>query len=151
MHSTRTFVIRVMNNRVFYPPPPWEETSHVAAAVIVTRALLPDCPYLLLRHAWNKQICWQKLKKDENSAHRLDHSDVIVRGSLCRTAKLNSKPSVTHLQKLIWDQTQANTWIEQLEAHTSNQVSQFMPTIQYYPCNFSYLSTEGVTMLNGFP
>ena len=35
------------------------------------------------------------------------------------TANLNSKPSLSHLQQLIWDETQTNTWIEQLDAHAN--------------------------------
>ena len=68
-----------------------------------------------------------------------------------RTAKLNSKLSLSHLQQLIWDQTQINTRTEHLEAHASNAAGQFMPLIQYNPCDCFYLSTEGVTMLAGFP
>ena len=67
-----------------------------------------------------------------------------------RTAKLNSKLSLSHLQ-LIWDQTQINTWTEHLEAHTSNPAGQFLPLINYNPCDCFYLSTEGVTMLTEFP
>ena len=47
---------------------------------------------------------------------------------MCRTAKLNSKLSLSHLQQLIWDQTQTNTRIEYLEAHASNPAGQFMPS-----------------------
>ena len=44
-----------------------------------------------------------------------------------RTVKFNSK--LSHLQQLIWDQTQTSTWIEQLEAHALNSAGQFMPLI----------------------
>ena len=70
---------------------------------------------------------------------------------VCRTAKLNSKLSLIHLQQLIWDQTQINTRTEHLEAHACNSVGQFMSLIQYNPCDCFYLRTEGVTMLAGFP
>ena len=48
---------------------------------------------------------------------------------MSRKAKFNSKPSLTHLQQLIRDQTQASTWIEQLDASVSNLADQFMPLI----------------------
>ena len=70
---------------------------------------------------------------------------------VCRTAKLNSKLSFSHLQQFLWDQTQINTRIEHLEAHASNPAGQFMPLIKYNPCDCFYLSTERVTMLTGFP
>ena len=69
---------------------------------------------------------------------------------MCRTAKLNSKLSLSHLQQLIWHQTQINTWTEHLEAHASNLAGQFMPLLKYNPCDCFYLNTEGVTMLTGF-
>ena len=70
---------------------------------------------------------------------------------MCRTTKLNSKLSLSHLQQLIWDQTQTNTRIEHLEAHASNPAGQFMLLIKYNPCDYIYFSTDGVTMLTGFP
>ena len=69
---------------------------------------------------------------------------------MCRTAKLNSKLSLSHLQQLIWHQTQINTWTEHLEAHASNLAGQFMPLLKYNPCDCFYLNTEGMTMLTGF-
>ena len=48
---------------------------------------------------------------------------------VCRTAKLNSKLRLSHLQQLIWDETQINTGAEHLEAHASNPAGQFMPLI----------------------
>ena len=48
---------------------------------------------------------------------------------MSRTAKFNSKQSLTHLQQLNRDQTQASTWIEQLDARVSNLADQFMPPI----------------------
>ena len=60
-------------------------------------------------------------------------SKLRVAGSVCplvcRTAKLNFKLSLSHLQQLIWDQTQINTRTEHLEAHASNQADQFMSLI----------------------
>ena len=70
---------------------------------------------------------------------------------VCRTAKLNSKLSLSHLQQLVWDQTQINTRTEHSEAHASNPAGQFMSLIKYNSCDCFYLSTEGVTMLTGFP
>ena len=72
---------------------------------------------------------------NDNSARRLDHRDVIAlrAGSVCplvcRTAKLNSKLSLSHLQQLIWYQTQINTCAEHLEAHPSNPAGQFMTLV----------------------
>ena len=43
------------------------------------------------------------------------------------TTKLNSTLNLSHLEQLIWDQTQTNTWAEQLEAHISSPAGQFMP------------------------
>ena len=36
---------------------------------------------------------------------------------------------LSHLQQLIWDETQINTRTEHLEAHASNPAGQFMPLI----------------------
>ena len=57
---------------------------------------------------------------------------------MCCTAKLNSKLSLSHLQQLIWHQTQINTWTEHLEAlggtrcvtHLIQQVSLCPPLVQ---------------------
>ena len=70
---------------------------------------------------------------------------------MCRTDKLNSRLSLSHLQQLIWDQIQINIRTEHLEAHASNPTGQCMPLIWYNPCDCFYSSTERVTMLTGFP
>ena len=111
--------------KYFFPffyvsPAPWE-ISHLAAAVIVTRAhrcltAAGHC-YVMLG-----TIRFVDKSVNDNSARRLNNCDVIALRSgfgvawplVCRTAKLNSKPSLSHLQQLIWDQTQINTRIEHL-------------------------------------
>ena len=131
------------------------ETTHNAAVVIIAR--VPCCLtaagqcYVMLG-----TIKFVDKRVKDNSMHRLGHCDVIASRSKvwCAaecTVKLNSKPNLSHLQQLIWDETQTNTWIEQLDTHASNPAGQFMPLIWHNPCDCSYLNTKGVTMLTGFP
>ena len=73
MHSTRTFVITVSNNRVSCSP----HLGHIAAAVIVTRAhcslTAADHCYIILG-----TIKFVDKSVKDNSTHRLDHCDVIA-------------------------------------------------------------------------
>ena len=72
---------------------------------------------------------------NNNSVLRLNHYDVIASRSKILFAAWQS-----HLQKLIWDKTQTDTWIEQLDTHESNPAGQFMPL---NPCDCIYLNTDG--------
>ena len=74
MHSTRTFVITVSTDRVSCKDlvAPWTETSHIAAAVIVTRVAAGHC-YVMLG-----TIEFVDKSVNDNSARRLDHCDVIA-------------------------------------------------------------------------
>ena len=86
---------------------------HIVASLLVIIVMLETIKFV------DKNI-------NDNSAHRLDHCDIIASHSEVRCVELQS---LSHLQQLIWDQTQTNTWIEQLEAHASNPAGQFMPII----------------------
>ena len=61
------------------------------------------------------------------------------RGSMCRTAKLNSKPKLSYLQQHIWNHTQTNKWIEQLDTHALTPTSQFMPLVWYNSRHYIYI------------
>ena len=122
MHSTRISMITVSNNRVsLVSPSPWAETSHIAAAVIGTRVLC----YLTAtdhRYVMIGTIKFVDNSVNVNSAHKLDHCDVIASCSeVGCAAQLNSKVSLSHSQQL--------TWIEQLEAQASKPAGQSMPPI----------------------
>ena len=71
----------------------------------------------------------------DNSARRLDHCDVIALRSGFGVptgvplSEVELETELSHLQQLIWDQTQINTRTEHLEAHASNPAGQFMPLI----------------------
>ena len=148
MHSTRTFVIIVSNDKVSCRP-------HLEHKL---RTLLPLKSLHVRTVAWLPLAiitsCLEQLNlltKASMIIARVDQiivtSSLRVAGSVwppvCRTTKLSSKLSLTHLQQLIWDQTHTNTRIEHLEAHASNPAGQFMPFNQYNPRDCIYLSTEG--------
>ena len=71
----------------------------------------------------------------DNSAHRLDHCDVIASRSGFGVptgvphSEVKLQMSLSNLQQLIWNETQINTRTEHSEAHASNQAGQFMPLI----------------------
>ena len=64
-------------------PAPWPETSHIAAAVIVTRA---HCCLIAAGHCYVMlgTIRFVDKSVNDNSAHRLDHCDVIASRSRFR-------------------------------------------------------------------
>ena len=132
MRSTRTFVITVSNDRVSCPAH-LEEKLHTA--VIVTRehgclTAAGHC-YVMLG-----TIKFVDKSVNDNSVRRLDHCDVIASrsGFGVPTGVPHSEVEtpdwcLSHLQQLIWDQTQINTRTEHSGAHASNQAGQFMPLI----------------------
>ena len=77
MHSTRTFVITVSNDRVSCHPHLEEKILHLAAAVIVTRA---HCCLTAAGHCDVMLGTFKFVDKsvNDNSARRLDHYDVIA-------------------------------------------------------------------------
>ena len=88
-----------------------------------------------LRHAWNNEICWQSVK--DNSARRLDRGDIIPSCSEVELQTELKSFTTAHLGSN-WN----SAWIEQLEAHSSNPASQFMPVIWNNPRYCIYLNTE---------
>ena len=61
--------------------------------------------------------------------------DEIIITSYLRAARcgvlqseVEFKLRLSYLQLLIWDQTETNTWVEQLKGHASNPAGQFMPS-----------------------
>ena len=73
MHSARTFVITVSNNRVSCRP----HLEHLAAAVIVTRAsvCLTAADHCYVMHG---RIKFVDKSVNDNSARRVDHCDIIA-------------------------------------------------------------------------
>ena len=90
-------------------PAPWAETSHLSAAVIITRA------HGCLTSAGHCYVMLGTIKfvdksVNDNSARRLDHGDVIASRS-----GFGVPTGVPHSE------------VELLEAHASNPAGQFMP------------------------
>ena len=136
-------------------PAPWGETSHLAIAVIFSRA---HCCLTAAGHCYVMLGTIRFVYKgvNDNSVRRLDHCDFIALRSgsvcplVCCTEKLNSKLSLNHLQQLIWDQTQTNTRIEHLgHMHQFQQVI-FCPSFSTIRSIAFHSSTAVVTMLTEF-
>ena len=137
-------------------PAHWTETSHITAAIIVTGA---HCCLTAAGHCYVMlgTIIFVDKSVNDNSARRLYHCDVIASCSGFGVAtgvshrEVELQTEINSFTAAHLAQTQTNTRIELLEAHSSNPAGQYMPFISYSPCDCIYLSTEGVTILTGFP
>ena len=117
-------------------PEPWAETSHRAAAVIVTHA---HCCLTAAGHCYVMlgTIKFVDKSVNDNIARRLDHCYVIYVASRSGfRVPIGVPHSEVELQTEFksftaahLDQTQINTRTEHLEAYASNTAGQFMPLI----------------------
>ena len=108
-------------------------------------ALLPGFHWPLWRLAWNNgELLTQASLL--NGARRLDHCDVIALLSRRALQSWHSKPNVIHGNSFGTKHKLCVifVWI-------SDPAGMFMSVIRYHTYDCSYLSTEGVIMLNRFP
>ena len=131
-------------------PALWGETSHLVAAVIVTRA---HCCLIAAGHCYVMLGTVKFVYKsvNDNSARRLDHCDVIASRS-----GFGVPTGVPHNQVEL--QTEFKSFTAAHMGSNTNQHTDWTlggicikSSRSAYPCNCFKLSTEGVTMLTGFP